>query len=60
MIYVVWNNGGYQPAMGYWLKSFNSNPPPVPGVRFSIPDINNRKEAISRDLPRHPANDGSS
>jgi hypothetical protein len=46
MIYVIWNNGGYQPAMGYWLKSFNSNPPPVPGVKFSIPDINNRKDAI--------------
>ncbi|KAK4238361.1 major facilitator superfamily domain-containing protein [Achaetomium macrosporum] len=41
MIYVIWNNGGPQPAMGYWLKSFNSDPPPVPGTHFSIPEINN-------------------
>ncbi|KAK4149000.1 hypothetical protein C8A00DRAFT_47304 [Chaetomidium leptoderma] len=41
MIYVLWNNGGIQAAMGYWLKSFNSDPPPVPGTSFSIPEINN-------------------
>ncbi|KAF3390692.1 Pantothenate transporter liz1 [Talaromyces pinophilus] len=41
MIYVIWNNGAVQPAMGYWLKSFNTHPPPVPGTHFSIPQINN-------------------
>lgn len=43
MIYVIWNNGAAQQAMGYWLKSFNTNPPPVPGTHFSIPQINNRE-----------------
>lgn len=41
MIYVIWNNGYPQLAMGYWLKSFNKKPNPVPGVHFSVPDINN-------------------
>ncbi|KAF4460158.1 MFS general substrate transporter [Fusarium albosuccineum] len=41
MIYVVWNNGAAQPAMGYWLKSFNVDPPPVPGRSYSVPEINN-------------------
>jgi len=27
--------------MGYWLKSFDKKPPPVPGVSFSVPQINN-------------------
>lgn len=27
--------------MGYWLKSFNKKPAPVPGVKFSVPEINN-------------------
>ncbi|KAK9236284.1 major facilitator superfamily [Lipomyces kononenkoae] len=40
-LYVVWNNGWPQSAMGYWLKSFNRHPPPVPGTSFSIPEINN-------------------
>lgn len=40
MLYVIWNNGGYQPAMGYWLKSFNKEPYPVPGTHFTIPQIN--------------------
>jgi ACS family pantothenate transporter-like MFS transporter len=26
--------------MGYWLKSFNKKPNPVPGVHFTIPQIN--------------------
>lgn len=30
-----------QPAMGFWLKSFNKKPNPVLGVNFSVPDINN-------------------
>jgi len=29
--------------MGYWLKSFNKKPHPVPGVTFTVPQINNRK-----------------
>ncbi|RSM19219.1 hypothetical protein CDV31_001895 [Fusarium ambrosium] len=41
LIYVVWNNGYPQPAMGYWLKSFNADPAPVPGKHFSVPEINN-------------------
>ncbi|EEA23625.1 hypothetical protein EYB25_006348 [Talaromyces marneffei] len=41
LLYVVWNNGVPQQAMGYWLKSFNANPPLVPGTHFSIPEINN-------------------
>ena len=41
LLYIVWNNGTLQPAMGYWLKSFNSHPPPVPGKSFTVPQINN-------------------
>ncbi|KAJ6171089.1 hypothetical protein N7470_000156 [Penicillium chermesinum] len=41
LLYVVWNNGYPQPGMGYWLKSFNKTPAPVPGVSFSVADINN-------------------
>jgi MFS family permease len=40
MLYVIWNNGVYQPGMGFWLKSFNKEPFPVPGTRFSVPEIN--------------------
>jgi MFS family permease len=43
MLYVIWNNGGPQPAMGYWLKSFDKKPYPVPGTTFTVPQINNRK-----------------
>lgn len=43
MLYVLWNNGGFQPAMGYWLKSFNKKPNPVPGTHFTIPEINYRE-----------------
>ncbi|KAM5354126.1 hypothetical protein ACJ41O_000776 [Fusarium nematophilum] len=41
LLYILWNNGNPQNAMGYWLKSFNSEPPPVPGKSFSVPEINN-------------------
>ncbi|CAK7225278.1 hypothetical protein SCUCBS95973_005810 [Sporothrix curviconia] len=41
LLYILWNNGSYQNAMGYWLKSFNADPPPVPGVSFTIRQINN-------------------
>lgn len=40
MCYVVWNNGGPQAAMGYWLKSFNAKPAPVPGTTFTVAQIN--------------------
>lgn len=43
LVYIVWNNGYAQPAMGYWLKSFDKTPAPVPGVAFSVPQINNRE-----------------
>ncbi|TVY45481.1 Pantothenate transporter [Lachnellula occidentalis] len=41
LLYVVWNNGIPQAAMGYWLKSFDKEPPPLPGTHFTIPQINN-------------------
>ncbi|KAE8165227.1 major facilitator superfamily domain-containing protein [Aspergillus tamarii] len=41
LLYIVWNNGYPQPGMGYWLKSFNTTPPPLPGTSFSVPQINN-------------------
>lgn len=41
LLYVVWNNGSPQTAMGFWLKSFNAKPYPVPGLSFSVPEINN-------------------
>ncbi|KAJ4422594.1 hypothetical protein N0V82_002713 [Gnomoniopsis sp. IMI 355080] len=41
LIYITWNNGYAQPAMGYWLKSFNASPPPVPGTSYTIAQINN-------------------
>ncbi|KAF8848307.1 allantoate permease [Acephala macrosclerotiorum] len=40
LLYVVWNNGGPQIAMGYWLKSFNKKPAPVPGRTFTVAQIN--------------------
>ncbi|KAK4685091.1 MFS transporter, ACS family, pantothenate transporter, partial [Tremellales sp. Uapishka_1] len=40
LLYVIWNNGYIQAPMGYWLKSFNTKPYPVPGTHFSISDIN--------------------
>ncbi|KUJ08112.1 allantoate permease, partial [Mollisia scopiformis] len=40
LLYVVWNNGSPQPAMGYWLKSFNKKPAPVPGRTFTVAQIN--------------------
>lgn len=43
LIYVVWNNGLMQAAMGYWLKSFNKTPAPVPGVSYTVAQINDCK-----------------
>lgn len=51
MLYVVWNNGSPQAAMGYWLKSFNKKPDPVPGVHFTVPEINNRKRVAQSSGP---------
>ncbi|WOO79065.1 Pantothenate transporter liz1 [Vanrija pseudolonga] len=39
--YVIWNNGGIQQPMGYYLKSFNKKPAPVPGRHYTVPQINN-------------------
>lgn len=41
LLYVVWNNGYPQAAMGYWLKSFNATPAPVPGRTYTVNQINN-------------------
>lgn len=41
LLYIIWNNGYLQPAMGYWLKSFNADPPPVPGKSYTVAQINN-------------------
>ncbi|OJJ50431.1 hypothetical protein ASPZODRAFT_2118009 [Penicilliopsis zonata CBS 506.65] len=40
LAYVIWNNGLPQAAMGYWLKSFNDAPYPVPGKSYTVPQIN--------------------
>lgn len=40
VLYVIWNNSGIQSPMGYWLKSFNADPSPVPGKSFSVAQIN--------------------
>ncbi|KAF4495287.1 transporter [Fusarium agapanthi] len=45
LLYILWNNGNPQAAMGYWLKSFNDQPPPVPGTSFTVPEINNCKSS---------------
>ncbi|TVY91057.1 Pantothenate transporter, partial [Lachnellula willkommii] len=37
LMYIVWNNGIPQEAMGYWLKSFNKKPAPLPGTTFTVP-----------------------
>lgn len=38
--YALYNSGGPQQAMGYWLKSFNSKPAPVPGKSYTVGQIN--------------------
>jgi len=43
LLYVIWNNGIIQSPMSYWLKSFNAEPAPVPGVTYSVSEINQRK-----------------
>jgi ACS family pantothenate transporter-like MFS transporter len=29
--------------MGYWLKSFNADPAPLPGTTYTVAQINNRE-----------------
>ncbi|KAJ5279833.1 allantoate permease [Penicillium angulare] len=41
LLYIVWNNGYPQVGMGYWLKSFNATPAPVPGKTFTVAQIDN-------------------
>jgi len=36
--------------MGYWLKSFDAKPAPVPGVTFTVPQINNRESILPEAL----------
>jgi ACS family pantothenate transporter-like MFS transporter len=43
LLYVIWNNGIIQSPMSYWLKSFNEEPAPVPGITYSVSEINQRK-----------------
>ncbi|KAK4703727.1 MFS transporter, ACS family, pantothenate transporter, partial [Phenoliferia sp. Uapishka_3] len=40
ILYALYLPGGPQQAMGYWLKSFNAKPAPVPGHRYTVPQIN--------------------
>ncbi|KAK0498029.1 major facilitator superfamily domain-containing protein [Armillaria luteobubalina] len=37
--YVLWNNGGAQSPMQYWLKSFHTKPAPVPGKKYTVSQI---------------------
>jgi len=40
LLYVIWNNGGIQNPIGYYLKSFNTKPYPVPGKSYTVSQIN--------------------
>lgn len=40
LCYVLWNNGNPQLASGYWYKSFNKKPHPVPGHTYTVAQIN--------------------
>ncbi|WOO82739.1 Pantothenate transporter FEN2 [Vanrija pseudolonga] len=40
LLYVFWNNSYPQPVMGFYLKSFNAKPAPVPGRHYSVSQIN--------------------
>jgi ACS family pantothenate transporter-like MFS transporter len=40
ILYVIWNNAWPQQPMGFYLKSFNAKPAPVPGRSYSISQIN--------------------
>jgi hypothetical protein len=51
LLYVVWNNGYPQIGMGYWLKSFNATPAPLPGTTYTVAQIDNC-ESRSHDSSR--------
>lgn len=40
VLYTLWNQSNVQSPFRYWLKSLSADPPPVPGLRFSITQIN--------------------
>ncbi|KAL8276393.1 hypothetical protein RQP46_011191 [Phenoliferia psychrophenolica] len=40
ILYALYLPGGPQQAMGYWIKSFNATPAPVPGRHYTVPQIN--------------------
>ncbi|KAI5478848.1 hypothetical protein MNV49_004580 [Pseudohyphozyma bogoriensis] len=40
VMYALYNSGTPQQAMGYWLKSFNTTPAPVPGRTYTVSQIN--------------------
>jgi ACS family pantothenate transporter-like MFS transporter len=42
LCYILWNNGYGQLASGYWYKSFNKKPYPVPGHFYTVAQINDR------------------
>jgi MFS family permease len=46
-LYVIWNNGYPQNPMGYYLKSFNKKPYPVPGRHYTVAQINNRELSVN-------------
>ncbi|KAK0190018.1 major facilitator superfamily domain-containing protein [Armillaria mellea] len=39
IVYVLWFNGTVPIPAQYWLKSFNTSPPPVPGKSFSVAQV---------------------
>ncbi|KAF8218216.1 major facilitator superfamily domain-containing protein [Mycena galopus ATCC 62051] len=39
IVYVLWNNAPVQSPMQYWLKSFNVEPYPVPGISYTVAQI---------------------
>lgn len=45
LLYIVWNNGWPQPGMGFWLKSFDKTPAPLPGTSFQF-----RRATIVRQI----------
>lgn len=51
LLYVIWNNAGVQNPMGYWLKSFNKKPHPLPGTTYTVSQINTRECATQHSWP---------
>lgn len=42
--------------MGYWLKSFNADPPPVPGKSYTVAQINNCEFDFGSFIQSHITN----